>query len=661
MAPSFAAATAAPEDWRLALLLVVLASFLAVGTLAQYRRALLVTGKKRAIYIALATINGTCGGWVAAIAGLLAAGQFQSSGPSEWWLSLVWVVVTVVLGAGLLVAAEWEELLLAGGALMGAAMTGAHQLAFRSIGSSAGPAGWTDLLPDFVVASLCCIAALWLVRHRQTLRWFSVSAALFLLAFGAEGFLATQISATAAAASSQETVGFLGLLAMAGGAATLFGSFSVFGNVDKDREYERLTDALDNLHVGVLVFDADERILLCNRPYRRLYDVPENVVRPGTGTLTSLLAYRTSNGTFRENPDQYLVNLRSALRTESSTHREPTLADGRVVSVSTHPMAGGGWVAIHENISAIRQVEQERAELQERERRRLWIENAIALFRQRSEAILRSVTDRTDTMTRIANALLSTSSQMTDTAQSALSTSEGASTNIDTAARAATELSHSIEEIDRQLVQTNSTVQSAASTAGRAEQDGKALAGAAERIGNIVDIIQNIATQTNLLSLNATIEAARAGNAGRGFSVVASEVRELSQQTAVATKEIADQIGAVQRTSGSVVDAIRQITKAMQEVASYSLETGSAVSQQHEATEEISRSFDGAATISKVAASVLAKVLADSRTGAASADQVLKASRAVEESTENMRNEIKEFLSKVSEQAKADLQAVSVG
>ena len=121
------------------------------------------------------------------------------------------------------------------------------------------------------------------------------------------------------------------------------------------------------------------------------------------------------------------------------------------------------------------------------------------------------------------------------------------------------------------------------------------LADAAQKIGDVVKLIRDIAGQTNLLALNATIEAARAGEAGRGFAVVASEVKSLAVQTAKATEEIASQILAVQGSTTSAVDAIRNIAGRMKEISSYTSAVAASVEQQNAATGEISQNVAGAA------------------------------------------------------------------
>ncbi|MCV2875722.1 methyl-accepting chemotaxis protein [Rhodobacteraceae bacterium XHP0102] len=77
-----------------------------------------------------------------------------------------------------------------------------------------------------------------------------------------------------------------------------------------------------------------------------------------------------------------------------------------------------------------------------------------------------------------------------------------------------------------------------------------------DRIAQIISVIDGIAAQTNLLSLNAAIEAARAGPAGRGFSVVASEVRQLAQRSADSAREISALIAESQRHVTGGVDLV---------------------------------------------------------------------------------------------------------
>ena len=83
----------------------------------------------------------------------------------------------------------------------------------------------------------------------------------------------------------------------------------------------------------------------------------------------------------------------------------------------------------------------------------------------------------------------------------------------------------------------------------------------AQAIGEIIATVNEIAEQTNLLALNAAIEASRAGEHGRGFSVVATEIKALADQSKKATAQVRQILGEIQRATNNAVMVTEEGTK----------------------------------------------------------------------------------------------------
>ena len=409
----------------------------------------------------------------------------------------------------------------------------------------------------------------------------------------------------------------------------------------------RMGVAINNMSQGLCMFDGSERLVICNQRYMELYQLGDDVVKPGC-TLTELLVYRIANGTFSRDPEEYRHTLVAGMAEGKTITNEVKSATGRTVLVINRPMADGGWVATHDDITERRDAERERAAMQEQQQRRSVIDRAITAFRQRVEDHLRTVTDGAMAMRSTATVLLASSGQTSQRADGAVAASNEASTNVETAAIAADELAKSIVEISGQLATTTSIVRAAVDEAQGTNQQISALSEAAQKIGDVVKLIRTIAGQTNLLALNATIEAARAGEAGKGFAVVASEVKSLAVQTAKATEDISKLIGAVQTSTGSAVDAIGRIATRMQEIDGCTTSVSTAVQQQSAATSEISQNVAGAADGAKLVVSVLGNVTGAATETRQSAESVLTASQAVEAAAAELRHEVEGFLARVA-------------
>jgi methyl-accepting chemotaxis protein len=129
-----------------------------------------------------------------------------------------------------------------------------------------------------------------------------------------------------------------------------------------------------------------------------------------------------------------------------------------------------------------------------------------------------------------------------------------------------------------------------------------------QKVEQIVDVIRSIAEQTNLLALNAAIEAARAGEHGRGFSVVASEVKSLAEESAASTDQIADIVSQIQALLHGLVEEMGEGREGVVAGAGVVASAGAAFASIAESVREISQrsaAVDESARGIKVAADTI--------------------------------------------------------
>jgi hypothetical protein len=412
-------------------------------------------------------------------------------------------------------------------------------------------------------------------------------------------------------------------------------------------KFRSLSDAVDNMSQGLNVFDAQGRITLLNRRYLEMYKLSSDVVKPGC-SLQRLIQHRKDTGVFKGDVEPYCRKILEEMTQGKAMSHYVQASDGRIVLAKNQPLPGGGWVSTHEDVTEQRSAEQERAAIQGQEKRRAAIDAAIGTFQPQVEKLLSSVSSSATAMRSTASALFGSSEQTSQRAESAVHAFHEASANVETAAVAADELSHSIAEISRQLAHTSNIVELATGEARSTNDEIAGLAQGAQKIGDVIKLIRDIAGQTNLLALNATIEAARAGESGRGFAVVASEVKSLAVQTAKATEDIANHILGVQNSTAGAVDAIRQIVARMNEINQFTAAVAVAVEQQNAATGEISHNVAGAAQGTGSVVVVLGEVAGAATETRASASVVRDASETVEAAVSNLRLEVEDFLTKVA-------------
>jgi methyl-accepting chemotaxis protein len=405
---------------------------------------------------------------------------------------------------------------------------------------------------------------------------------------------------------------------------------------------------LNNMTQGVVLVDAAERVIVVNDRYIGMYGLSPEIVKPGC-TLRDLIANRISTGSLDIDPEKYRAEILNSVRDGQAMNRIVETPDGRAILVVNRAIEGGRfWIGTHDDISERIHAERKSAALSEQERRRVEIESEILAFREGVAAVLGTVNESTVALKAIAVALSNSSGRTSERTAGAVQASNEASANMTASASAAEELIASIAEIGRQVGQAAELVTHSVTEARATNERMTILTATVQEIGDVVNLIRNIAGQTNLLALNATIEAARAGEAGRGFAVVASEVKSLAVQTAKATEQIAEQIGAVQTSTRFAVEAIRRNTERMREIDGYTSAVARSLEQQDSATDEISHNVASAAGGAKLMVSVLNEVTGAVDETRGAAGKVLEASESVEAAAAGLQQRIEGFLRRVA-------------
>ena len=118
-----------------------------------------------------------------------------------------------------------------------------------------------------------------------------------------------------------------------------------------------LTTVFGNVSQGILMFDSDERLVVCNDHYLEMYGLSSDIVKPGM-TLREILQYRAECGVLDGGVEEVYSEVIAQIAQNKTVSRIAKMADGREIAVTNNPMADGGWVATHEDRTESRRREE---------------------------------------------------------------------------------------------------------------------------------------------------------------------------------------------------------------------------------------------------------------------------------------------------------------
>ncbi|MEH2586262.1 diguanylate cyclase (GGDEF)-like protein [Bradyrhizobium sp. AZCC 1721] len=417
----------AEHDWRLVLLAGLVCLVSSTVAVNIFHRAIASQARTRLIWIAIAGAAIGYGIWATHFVAMLAyePGVSTDYGLVLTALSLAAAMILTSSGFGLAVRNSGRWRAAAGGAVIGAGIASMHYLGMWAL-EVPGHVTWSlDLVFVSIGLGIFFSSAALAIALGYKEKWGTLAAALMLTlaivshhftAMGAvqivpdptqtshtlslsPGFLALAIAGVALSVLGMSLIGVLADRRLASRTSKfeeIISQLSVARQQVERSQRElqeqklRLDTAINHMGEGLCMFDSEKRLVVCNARYAEMYRLPPELLRPGT-PHREIIQHRIATGILKREAAQQLVSTINALPVNATASRIDEFADGRLICVTRQPMAGGGWVATHLDVTEQRRSEARiihmaqhdaLTDLPNRVRLRVRMEHALAIIRE---------------------------------------------------------------------------------------------------------------------------------------------------------------------------------------------------------------------------------------------------------------------------------------
>jgi diguanylate cyclase (GGDEF)-like protein len=385
------------HDWRLVLLAGLVCFVASIVAINIFHRAIASHARTRLIWIVIAGAAIGYGIWATHFIAMLSyePGVSIGFGIVLTALSLAAAMVLTSCGFGLAASdpRRWRAPI--GGAIIGIGIVSMHYLGMWAL-EAPGRVTWSlDLVLASIVLGIVFGCAALAIAVRYSDRWGTFVAALFLTFaivshhFTAMGAVEIVPDPTRASDALSFSPAYLALV-IAGVALSVLG-MSLVGVLadrrlaDRTRKFEEIINqlslaqrqlegsqrelqeqkllldtAIDHMGEGLSMFDSEKRLVVCNDRYAKMYQLPPELLRAGTPhreIIKHCIADGILKGETSDSAATQLMSTVGALPDNVFASRVDEFADGRLISVARQPMAGGGWVATHLDVTEQRRAE----------------------------------------------------------------------------------------------------------------------------------------------------------------------------------------------------------------------------------------------------------------------------------------------------------------